>query len=138
LLLNIQAGELSENSLISEIFITTSEKIRQVFLPNAYAFRDFCHLPIEFSEIFFDSVFSTLSIICPVTNTCFTGVSIILTTMFTSVFWACNNSPPPKKKKKKMSDDDVISRSVGLILHFGGVGCSIDFVFVLEKLKKSV
>jgi hypothetical protein len=36
-----QAGELSENSLISEIFVSTSEKIRQVFLLNAYAFRDF-------------------------------------------------------------------------------------------------
>jgi hypothetical protein len=36
-----QAGELSENSPISEIFVSTSEKIRQVFLLNAYAFRDF-------------------------------------------------------------------------------------------------
>jgi hypothetical protein len=37
----VQAGELSENSLISEIFVSTSEKIRQVFLLNVYAFRDF-------------------------------------------------------------------------------------------------
>jgi hypothetical protein len=36
-----QAGELSENSLISEIFVSTSEKIKQGFLLNAYAFRDF-------------------------------------------------------------------------------------------------
>jgi hypothetical protein len=36
-----QAGELSENSLISEIFVSTSEKIRQGFLLAAYAFRDF-------------------------------------------------------------------------------------------------
>jgi hypothetical protein len=34
-----QAGELSENSLISESFVLTSEKNRQVFLLNAYAFR---------------------------------------------------------------------------------------------------
>jgi hypothetical protein len=37
----MQAGELPENSLISEIFVSTSEKIRQVFLLNTYAFRDF-------------------------------------------------------------------------------------------------
>jgi hypothetical protein len=49
---HIQAGELSENSLISEIFVSSSEKIRQVFLLNADAFRDFFHLLIEFSEIF--------------------------------------------------------------------------------------
>jgi hypothetical protein len=48
----LQAGELSENSLISEIFVSSSEKIRQVFLVNAYAFRDFFYLLIEFSEIF--------------------------------------------------------------------------------------
>jgi hypothetical protein len=35
-----QAGEISENSLISEIFGSTSEKNRQVFLLNAYVFRD--------------------------------------------------------------------------------------------------
>jgi glucan phosphoethanolaminetransferase (alkaline phosphatase superfamily) len=47
-----QAGELSENSLISEIFVSTSEKIRQVFLLNAYkCFQRFFNLPIEFSEI---------------------------------------------------------------------------------------
>jgi hypothetical protein len=37
----MQAGELSENSLISEIFVSSSEKIGQLFLLNAYAFRDF-------------------------------------------------------------------------------------------------
>jgi hypothetical protein len=49
-----QAGELSENSLISEIFVSTSEKIRQIFL-NVYAFtsfRDIFNLLIEFLEIF--------------------------------------------------------------------------------------
>jgi hypothetical protein len=30
-----------QNSLISEIFVSTSGKNRQVFLLNAYAFRDF-------------------------------------------------------------------------------------------------
>jgi hypothetical protein len=30
------AGELSDNSLILEIFVSASEKIRQVFLLNAY------------------------------------------------------------------------------------------------------
>jgi hypothetical protein len=44
----IQAGELEENSLISEIYVSSSEKIRQVFLLNAYAFRDFFHLLIDF------------------------------------------------------------------------------------------
>jgi hypothetical protein len=38
---SIQAGELSENSLISEIFVSILEKCRQVFLLNAYGFRDF-------------------------------------------------------------------------------------------------
>jgi hypothetical protein len=67
-----QAGELSENSLISEIFVSTSEKIMQVFLVNAYAFRDFLfNLQIEFSEIFFYIVFSTLALHdCTKLDTC--------------------------------------------------------------------
>jgi hypothetical protein len=36
-----QAGDLSENSLLSEIFVSISENIIQVFLLTAYAFRDF-------------------------------------------------------------------------------------------------
>jgi hypothetical protein len=62
-LMFVQAGELSENSLISEIFVSTSEKIWLFFLLNAYAlfiylfiylfhFQRFVNLPIEFSEIF--------------------------------------------------------------------------------------
>jgi hypothetical protein len=47
-----QAGELSENSLISEIFVSISEKIRQGFLLNAYAFRDFLIFRLNF-QIFF-------------------------------------------------------------------------------------
>jgi hypothetical protein len=40
---NDQAGELSEDSLISEIFVSISEKERQAFLLKAYSygFRDF-------------------------------------------------------------------------------------------------
>jgi hypothetical protein len=36
-----QAEELSDNSLISEIFVSTLEKDRQIFLMDIYAFRDF-------------------------------------------------------------------------------------------------
>jgi hypothetical protein len=57
--LSIRAGELSENSLIAEIFVSTSEKIRQVFLLNAYAFRDFLILRLNFQRFFY-TVFSTL------------------------------------------------------------------------------
>jgi hypothetical protein len=48
----LQAGDHSENSLISEIFVSTSEKIRLSFLLNAYAFRDFLIFPLNF-QIFF-------------------------------------------------------------------------------------
>jgi hypothetical protein len=44
---SLHAGELSENSLISEIFVSSSEKIWLVFLLNAYAFRDDFNLLIE-------------------------------------------------------------------------------------------
>jgi hypothetical protein len=53
------AGELSYNSLISEIFVSSSEKIRQAFLLNAYAFRDFLIYQLNFQEFFY-TVFSTL------------------------------------------------------------------------------
>jgi hypothetical protein len=49
---NKQDRELSENSLILEIFIATSEKIRQVFLLNAYAFRDFLIFQLNFQRFF--------------------------------------------------------------------------------------
>jgi hypothetical protein len=47
-----QAGELSEISLISEIFVSSSEKISQVFLPNAYAFREFLIFRLNFQRFF--------------------------------------------------------------------------------------
>jgi hypothetical protein len=47
-----QAGELSENSLISEIFVSTSKNNRQVFLLNAYAFRDFLIFWWSFQRFF--------------------------------------------------------------------------------------
>jgi hypothetical protein len=55
-----QAGELSENSLISEIVVFSSEKIRQVFLLNAYAFRDFFFIFLLNFQRFFSTLFSTL------------------------------------------------------------------------------
>jgi hypothetical protein len=48
----LQAGELSENSLISEIFVSTSEKILLVFLLNAYAFRYFLIFRLNFQRFF--------------------------------------------------------------------------------------
>jgi hypothetical protein len=51
-----QAGELSENSLISEIFVSTSEKIGQVFLLDAYAFRDFLIFQFKFQRFFIHCV----------------------------------------------------------------------------------
>jgi hypothetical protein len=53
---NFQAGELSENSLISEIFVSISEKIRQDFLLNAYAFRDFLIFRLNFQRFFLHCV----------------------------------------------------------------------------------
>jgi hypothetical protein len=50
--LHFQAGELSENSLISEIFVSISENIRQVFLLNAYVFRDFVIFLLIFQRFF--------------------------------------------------------------------------------------
>jgi hypothetical protein len=47
-----QAGKLSENSLISEIFVSISEKNRQVFLLNAYDFRDFLIFRLNFQRFF--------------------------------------------------------------------------------------
>jgi hypothetical protein len=56
LLQSTQAGELSENSLISEIFVSTSEKNWQVFLLNAYAFRDFFIFWLNFQRFFLHCV----------------------------------------------------------------------------------
>jgi hypothetical protein len=46
-----QAAELSENSLISETFLSTAEKVGQIFLLNACFQRCFHHL-IGLSEFF--------------------------------------------------------------------------------------
>jgi hypothetical protein len=51
-----QAGELSENSLISEIFVSISEKIMQIFLLNAYVFRDFLIFLLNFQRYFLHCV----------------------------------------------------------------------------------
>jgi hypothetical protein len=59
-----QAGELSENSLISEIFVSTSEKIRQVFLLNAYAFREFLIFQLKFQRFFLHCVLHPGSLPC--------------------------------------------------------------------------